>query len=155
MIWLCTSCGFHTRSAYNLPPSLKTIAVRMPGEDKGFQADIRQLLTSLNIRIKSNAPFVLNISDISFSHSQPNLISTEIAVTYNYTMTMTFSILKGEKKIIPNKTLSASRNIIMNVNQVYTSAVTELARRELSREIINLLYYQLISQEMKNALQMR
>jgi outer membrane lipopolysaccharide assembly protein LptE/RlpB len=152
-LWLCSSCGFHARSAEDLPKELNTIALRMPNIDSGFQEDITRLFHSLHVKIDSNAPVALDISEFNFSHIDPELTTTAQAVTYTYNMTLTFSLIKNNKIVVSSKTLHASRSIIMNVNQVYTSSTVSLAKHELEREIINTLYYQLISQNTQHALQ--
>lgn len=152
-LWLFSSCGFNTRTANDFPKELKTISVKMPNIDRIFQEDIIRLLQSLHVKIDSNAPITLDINTFNFTHTHPELTTTAQAVTYIYHMTLTFSILKNNKILVPPKTLSASRSIIMNVNQVYTSSTASLAKRELEREIINLLYFHLISQNTQRALQ--
>ena len=149
---LCSGCGFHARSVTDLPPSLKKISLEMPNIDAGFQTDVNRFLESLQITIDPNASLVLNISAFNITHNDPGFTTTTQAVTYIYTMTLTFSILKNNKVLIPPRTLSASRAVIMNVNQIYTSNTASLAKTELERELINLLYTQLISQNTHTAL---
>lgn len=152
-LWLCSSCGFHARSANDLPPELKTVSLKMPNIDSGFQEDIIRLLQTLDVTISPNASVSIDISAFNFTHIDPDLTTTAQAVTYVYTMTLTFSVLKNNTVIIPSKTLSVSRSIILNVNQVYTSGAALLAKHEMEKEMVNLLYFQLISQNTQHALQ--
>jgi outer membrane lipopolysaccharide assembly protein LptE/RlpB len=152
-ITLCASCGFHPRSANDIPKELRVITVKMPDTDIGFQSDIIRLLKSLHIRLEPNSPIVLNISSFQFTHNQPGFTTTTQAVTYTYRIVLTFSILKNNTILVPPTTLSAIRQVIMNVNQVYTSSTAALAKSELEREVVNLLYNKLISQDTKIALE--
>jgi hypothetical protein len=92
------------------------------------------------------------LASLIFLIPTPDFTRTSQAVSYTYTMKIVFSIIKAKKVCYPPTTLTASRTIWMNLNQVYTSATDRLAKEELERDIINALYYHLISDKMRTAL---
>jgi outer membrane lipopolysaccharide assembly protein LptE/RlpB len=145
------SCGLQLRET-QLSPPLHTLALTLSTIDNSIQYDVIRLLRSLDVNINQHAPVTLYISEFNFSHTTPDFTRTSQAVSYTYTMKIVFSIIKAKKVCYPPTTLTASRTIWMNLNQVYTSATDRLAKEELERDIINALYYHLISDKMRTAL---
>ncbi|SRR3989339_1119176 len=156
LIFLClllVGCGFHLRSAQDFPPQLRTLNLKTPNPYSSFTTSLTDLLTSMNVQLTKNAPYTLNISQIEFNNPQAAITTTTQAVTYTYTLTITYSIEKHSKVIVAPQTLTTSQSVMMNVNQIYNSNSSALTQRELEHTMMDLLYNQFISDNVRMALE--
>jgi len=149
---LLVGCGFHLRSAQDFPSQIRLLNLQTPNPYSTFTTNLTALLKSMDVKLTKTAPYTLKISNVTFNNPQPSVATTTEAVTYTYSLMITYSIEKHGKAIFGPISLSASQGVIMNVNQIYSSNSTSLVHRELERNVITLLYNSLISDNAKKAL---
>lgn len=153
---LLASCGFTPRSRQELPAQISSLYVKSPHPEGQATQAILQLFRSLAIPLKntpSEAAYTLAISQIKFSHDQPSITTSNQALTYSYRLQLSYQLLnKKNQTVVPLKTLNASRQVIMNANQIYTNNVGPFIHQQLIHEMTTLLFDQLISQNTQKAL---
>lgn len=150
------ACGFQPRSGRALPPQLKLLYLKQnPGHPRLNQS-IQQLFQALGIRLvdqPQKAPYIFEITQASFEHDQPSITTSNQAITYTYTLKFHYQITDSAGHILwgPQR-ITASRQVIMNANQIYTNNLSPFIKGQLEHEVTTLLFNQLISQQMKTAL---
>jgi len=145
-----SSCGFHLRSASEVPPELKVIYLETPNPNSSFTSQLKNLLASVDVVVvtqKEAAPYNLKINNISFGHSNASIlsISTPTAYTYNYSLNYSILTKKGHI-IIPPTDISASDTIYAAPNQMLTNNNTDKRmQQQLQTEVIGELFNSITS----------
>ncbi len=145
----CTACYWHLRNPNEVPSQLKLLYLRDEGVESHFNLQLINLLNSMRITLAPTpiqAPYTLHVYNYRLNHDSPSLASTNVAITYTYTMTVIVSITDPSGKIVvPPHLITTSRQVTVNTNQIFTINSTTLFQEELQRETINLIYYWMTS----------
>lgn len=153
---VCTSCHWQLRSPNEVPPQLKVLYLDAGSVESHFLVKLKNLLESMHIQKVAHptlAPFALRVSNYSLVRNNPSVSTTNVAITYIFTLQVTVAILGTDGHIIvPPRQIVATRNITVNVNQIFTINSTNLFQQELQREVINLMYYWLTSESTQRLL---
>lgn len=152
---LTTNCGFHFRGTQTLPPELHTLYLDIDKPDAPFSQAVRALLLSLHIHLVSSAnkaSYILQMS-YEFTHSIPNITSSNQTVSYNFKLRVTACILDNQGKIVvPKKKIGVAHSLLVNSNQIYMPNTATFVEEEIGRDAINLLYFWLTNKETHQAL---
>lgn len=152
----CSGCGWQLRNAHEVPAQIKSLYLDNETYDSHFNAALLALLSSMQVHLAaqpSAAPFTLVVTRYTFSHTNPAISTTNVAITYTYTMSVTLAITDAKGKVlVPAKQITASRDITVNTNQIFTINSTTLFKEELQRDIINIVYYWLTSAQTQKLL---
>jgi outer membrane lipopolysaccharide assembly protein LptE/RlpB len=152
---LTSACYWHLRNPGDVPPQLKVMSLDLDNVDPRFKLQLVNLMRSMEIISPppSQAPLILHAYAYSLQHNNPGVSSTNVAITYSYVLMITLSVTDNTGKIIvPPHVITASRDITINVNQIFTINSTSVFQEELQREAINLIYYWLTSDQTRNYL---
>jgi len=156
MLTALTGCGFHPRSAADIPPQLKDIYLNTKNPYSAFTTELKNMLRSLDITLaktRLDAPYTIKINNYKFLQSNPAITTTSLAVTFTYSITLQISIFNHTgKQILGPKSLGTSRSIVQSPSQVYTPGTSTLIRQELRRDIISQIYFVLASENTRHAL---
>lgn len=158
LIFLFTStfvsgCFWHVRNPEDVPPQLRVMSLVSDNVDSRFNMQLVNLLRSMKIASPPDAPLVLHAYAYSLQHNNPGVSSTNVAITYTYSIAITLRVTDPQgKTIVPPHTILASRDITINVNQIFTINSTSVFQEELQREAINLIYYWLTSDQTRHYL---
>jgi outer membrane lipopolysaccharide assembly protein LptE/RlpB len=148
-----SGCYWHFRSPGDVPPQLKVMALVPENIDSRFNVQLVNMLRSMRIISPPDAPMVLHAYAYSLQHNNPGVSSTNVAITYNYSLSITLRITDANgKTIVPAHRITASRDVTVNVNQIFTINSTSVFQEELRREAINLIYYWLTSDQTRRYL---
>ncbi len=151
------SCGFHFRSAKQVPSPLKNLCLTTPKSKSGFNSSLSSMLRSLDIKLIepcNGAPFVLTVFDITLTHDNPAIADANQAVTFNYTLNADIALSSAQgKTIIPRRVLSASRIVILNSQQIFVPYNSDSIETQLQHMIISQIYDQLTSLQTRHALE--
>jgi len=151
-----TGCAFRQHKASNIPLPLHHIYLETKNPYSVFTTQFTSMLRSLNITLANThhtAPYTIKISTYNFSKNTPAITTTTLIVTSTYTLSLNISILdKSGKMIIGPKSLRASQSTVQSASQVYTPGTATLAKQALRRDIISQIYYFLISENTRRAL---
>ena len=153
---LTTGCYWHLRNANEIPPQLKVIYLDAEYLESRFDVQLLDLLRALRITLVQKpqaAPYTLHVFDYSLQHNNAVVSSTNVAITYVYTLAVSVSITGPNGQIIvPPHQIRASRSVTVNTNQIFTVNSTSVFQQDLQREGINLIYYWLTSAQIRNRL---
>ncbi len=150
---LATGCYWHVRNPEDVPPRLRVMSLASDNVDSRFNMQLVNLMRSMKIVSPPDAPLVLHAYAYSLQHNNPGVSSTNVAITYTYSIAITLRITDPQGKVIvPAHTILASRDITINVNQIFTVNSTSVFQEELQREAINLIYYWLTSDQTRHYL---
>ena len=157
LCFLCSGCGFHMRSASTFQPQLKTIYFSSSKAYSALSIQLKGLLTAMGAKLvnhPSDARYALIITRDFFTNSRPDVVDTTLPTTINYSYSATATIKDTQlNKTVATQSFFTSQTLVLNVNQVYTANANELVKQQLNRRIISLIYYWLISIDIKMALQ--
>ncbi len=154
---LLTGCGFYLQTSDSVPSSLKTLYLTGSKPYDPFMALLRSSLTHRGVKLvdfQKQAPFTLNVSNISLATSLTSLSTSQQTRQYSVSYSTTFNLespkgnnISGPYTLSNSQTLTMfSGQLIDNTNQLAT------AKRELERETINQLFYHLNSDDTKLAI---
>ncbi len=153
---LLAGCGFRTLSPHDIPPPLRNIYVDTKNPYAPLVVQLKRMLTSLKVRMVNSpqaAPVTLRISDIKTDFSMPPIIYSGNATAYTYSLAVTIELTKKNGSLIygPNK-ISISRSLLQNVNQVYVPNADMLMQRDLTRNMVTIIYNRITSRDVQKAL---
>lgn len=153
---MLTACGFHPRSKADFSPKLYHVYFSGVHAYSPMFTQIQSMLTSMDIDLVKNqreATYTIHISVDDFSSNRADVTNATLPSTMNFTKTTAIDIVDNcTKKIVITKTFSTTQSISLNTNQVYTGSSNGLAQQELDREQVLLIYYWLVSTDIKKAL---
>jgi len=156
LILSLTGCAFRARSSADIPSQLHHVYLETKNPYSTFSTQFAAMLRALHITLDKTphmAPYTIKISHYKFLQSNPAITTTSLAVTFTYSLDLSVSILSKSGKIIAGpKSLRAWRSIVQNASQVYTPGTATLAKQELQRDIISQIYYFLVSEDTRHAL---
>ncbi len=143
------------RSLKNLPIPLHSMYLSIPKNQLSISNEITTMLASLRVHLADhpdNTPITLRISDIKLTHTYPDVLTTQTAVNYTYTIHLNAALYYRNKQlIIGPKTLTDSSTIIVNSAQVYVPETIAYTKHELEREIAAKIFYWLSSSQVAKA----
>lgn len=146
-------CGFKPRHPSDLPPQLHFLRLCSPRPEEQLPVMLKRTLQALHVRFTKHATIILKLSKVQYTYANPNISSTIYAVQYPVTLTVSVFLLgPNQKVILPSHSISVSRVVILNANQVLVPNILREAAQDLTREAVNLIYYWLISENTKQAL---
>lgn len=121
-----------------------------------LSTQLNTLFRSLGIVLvkkPSQAHFSLVITNDLFSYSRPDVVDASLPATLNFLQTAHVSIQNTRThKIVATQEFTVNQSLTLNANQIYTSDANDLIREQLSREIVSLVYYWLISSQTKDSI---
>lgn len=151
MTWLVlSSCGFHLRSASEIPPELKVVYLETPNSNSGFTSQLKNMLTSMDVQIvnqRDAASYTLKITDISFGHGGASILSLSTPTAYTYSYSFSYSIItnKGHVVIAPTS-VGANDTIYAAPDQMLTSNSTDKRmQQQLQTEALSQFFNSLTS----------
>lgn len=138
---MLSACGFRVYNTQNLPTPLHHIYYQANDSYGQFETQFRDALESANIKLAdapSQALITLRVLSSSFTHNDPNVVSNAQATIYTFTYTATIDLITNKgKKVISPQTLTTTRTITLNPNEVIESSPeVATAREEMGRELI-------------------
>ena len=152
-----TACGFHLRSASEIPADLKKIYLETPASEVGFTGQLKNALSGMDVQLatnKNSAPYTVSISNINFRHDTPSILSVSTPTQYTYTYTLTYSIITQTNKVlVPPTTLSTSQQLYAEPNQMLTTnSADKRMKQQLQTEAIDMLINSLTSEGVQKKL---
>lgn len=145
-----SSCGFHTRAASNIPMLYRKMYLETDFPYDSLTTQLKDQLTAVKIALvdDKNTPVTLRLGAPKFTHDMPSVSSSSYAVTYTYTLSISVTLITKDGTVLAGpKTFNASDGLMLNANQIYTTSAAPLLKRELERNIIDLIYHWLTIQK--------
>lgn len=114
-----------------------------------LSTQLNMLFGSLNVvRVKkpSEAPFSVIITRDHFSYSKPDFVDTTLPTTISYSQFANVEIENNRNhKTVAKKIFATGIAVTLNANQIYTADANNLIQRELSQQLVTVIYYWFIA----------
>lgn len=152
-----TSCGFHMVGKKTLPPQMNLLYYQAKNPHGELEIALKNAMERSGITIVKNAsqaPITLNIIASSFTHDDPNVVSSAQATTYTFTYSATFNLLGNKgKPIMAPQIVSATQTLVLNPNEdIDASPEVDTVQEQLNQEMIFKIFSVLDSSDTKDAL---
>ncbi len=103
--------------------------------------------------LPQNASLILRIYQYTFQHNNPAMSTTNVGITYTFTISFMIEIIDNANHVIvPPYFINTSRDITVNTNQIFTINSSTLFQHELQRDAVNLVYYWLTNDNTRHSL---
>ena len=153
---LLNSCALTLRSSSAFPKKLRTVYFSSEKSYSLLTTNLKELLRSMNVRLvkqKNQALFSMLITNDHFDYSRPDIVNTSQPASISFSQTATVTIQNNKNnQTIAFHDFATSNSLTLNVNQIYTANANNEMQTELNHDIASLIYYWLISSDLKRAL---
>lgn len=154
---ICVSaCGYHFRSAKDMPAGFHQVFIETSNPYTNLVSLLKQQFKALQVGTVDkpvNAKFTFQIQDEHFEHDTQNITTSNQAITLTYRLILHFQIKsKTGKTVFGPRRLVATRDVILNANQIITNNISPLVKQQLDRRMTDLVFDQLMSEQAHHAL---
>lgn len=131
-------------SSADRPAALMQINVTSENPGNRTTVTVERTLKEHRIQLNPNAPLILSLKNISYTHPLPDQINAGVAFVTTATLTIRYELTTNKGVIVvSDRTIAASQNLLHNANQVNTASMDSIFLRSLSQQLANSIYYQL------------
>ena len=131
-------------SAADRPAVIAQVHVISDNPGNRTTVAIERNLKEHDIQLTQNAPVVLELTNMTYSHPFPDQINAGVAFTTTATLSATYRLTTASGEPIQgDTTVSASQSLFHNANQVNTTSMDNIFLRTLSRKLASSIYYRL------------
>lgn len=157
LAFLCSGCGFHMQGNAQLAQPLHRLYLQTPDPYGHLSRDLQQNLKMSNVVLTATSAEADSILVILEDNSTQKLLSvggTQQTRQYELGVTVVFEIEnKNGLTMVPRQTLSATRNITVQSNQILGSSnEANLYYQQMRRQLAIALMNRLASIEVTNML---
>jgi len=154
---LLTSCGFRLQNREQIPPKIRTMQMTSADPYGEFERSLLRNLSFMGIKLTyhdTGAPVVLKILSTHLSHNEPTLGTTAQARNYIFTYDVAYALTDPSGKVLLGPlSVKDTQTLILNSDQLLQgNNQVQLLEQEMQRELARKLFYQLTSDEVKQAL---
>ncbi len=143
MLLLLASCGFHLQGRQPLPPEFAYTYIDTKDEQTDFVQDLRKALIAADvhvIRTKGSSGATISVHDDELTERILSVSARNIPTEYELTYTVRFSVISGDKTLIDDEEVSATRDISFNEAQLLAKErEQEILREALARDLVALV----------------
>ena len=144
---LC-ACWMHLPSAQELPPVLQgNVTYQNLQSNTSLDSAITEFFQSVGVHFSTShlAAAELRITAANFTQTQPDSSDSSIATSVTATQIISYEVTNLKTGKIYANTVSASSNLIVNANQMYSSGDSVSTQQRLRYNCILMLFNQLSS----------
>lgn len=151
-----SACGYHFRSAKDMPPGFHQVFIETSTPYTNLVSLLKQQFKSLQVgvvNVPADAKYTLQILDGHFEHDTQNITTSNQAITLSYRLILQFQITaKNGKVVFGPRRLVATRDVILNANQIITNNISPMVKQQLDRRMADLVFDQLMSEQAHSAI---
>jgi len=140
---LLAGCGFHLQGRQPLPSQFSYTYVDTKDEQTDFVQDLRKALIASKVNViptKSSAGATITVHEDELSERILSVSARNIPTEYELTYTVKFSVVAGDKTLIDNEEISATRDISFEEAQLLAKErEQEILREALARDLVALV----------------
>lgn len=156
---LTSQCGFKLRAKNHLPAQMRHLYLQTDRPYDKLVLFLKQSLISLGAQLSPSpetADVVLRILDINFSHSSPDVRTSDKARTYTLIYQALFEMRDRKGNIVlPAQSVLVTRTLVINQGQtLYSNNELSVVKQEMQRELVSLLLYRLEAKTVRDAINM-
>lgn len=153
---LLTGCGFHLRSKQEFPVALTSLYFSAKHPNSPLSVQLQHVFRSLHVQFVQHAQdarYSLLITRDHFDFTRPDIVDVSLPTSIKYLLISHVAIQDNiHKKIIASREFQLAQTQTLNQNQLYTSGANTFVHAQLSHEMSTLIYYWMISSNIKDVL---
>ena len=140
---LVSGCGFHLQGRQPLPPAFGNTYIDTRDEQTDFVQDLRKALIASKVNViptKDSAGAIINVHEDELTERILSVSARNIPTEYELTYRVKFSVVFGDKTLIDNEEISATRDISFDEAQLLAKErEQEILREALARDLVALV----------------
>ncbi|MDF1796805.1 MAG: hypothetical protein P1U63_09740 [Coxiellaceae bacterium] len=147
---IIAGCGIHFRSPDELPAGLRSMYLQTSDPYSNLSNLLNRMFAALDIKMAKSpdkADYIFEVIGTTFDHDNPAITTSNQAITLTYRLLLIFQIKQGGKVVFGPRSLTATREVILNANQLFMNNVSPLVKQQLDRRMTDLVFDQLISEQ--------
>ncbi|HEY0767810.1 MAG TPA: LPS assembly lipoprotein LptE [Steroidobacteraceae bacterium] len=146
---LIGACGFHLQGRAPLPDSVKTPYLEVPERQSDFVQNLRRALLSNGAHLaheKGQASAVVSIVKDSVTRRVLSVSATNQPNQYEVTYTVSFSVTAGDRELLPQQEVSATRSYSFNERLLLAKGHEEdILRADMAHDLADIVMRRLSS----------
>jgi len=140
---LLAGCGFHLQGRQPLPAEFAYTYVDTKDEQTDFVQDLRKALLASKVNViptKGSASAIIVVHDDELTERILSISARNIPTEYELTYRVKFSVTAGDKTLIDDEEISATRDISFDESQLLAKErEQEILRAALARDLVALV----------------
>jgi LPS-assembly lipoprotein len=140
---LLGACGFHLQGRQPMPAAFAYTYVETKDEQTDFVQDLRKALIASGVKVirtKGSAGAVIDVHEDELSERVLSVSARNIPTEYELTYKVKFSVTNGEKTLIDNEEIAATRDLSFDETQLLAKErEQEILREALARDLVALV----------------
>ena len=140
---LLAGCGFHLQGRQPMPAQFSYTYVDTKDEQTDFVQDLRKALIASKVNViptKSSAGATIAVHEDELTERILSVSAHNIPTEYELTYRVKFSVVAGDKTLIDNEEISATRDISFDEAQLLAKErEQEILREALARDLVALV----------------
>ena len=146
---LSSACGFHLQGRTPLPDSVKTPYLEVPDRQSDFVQSLRRALLSNGAQLaheKGQASAVVSIVKDNVTRRVVSVSATNQPNQYEVTYTVSFSVTAGDKELLPQQEVSATRTYSFDERLLLAKGhEDEVLRQDMAHDLADMVMRRLSS----------
>jgi len=146
---LQSACGFHLQGHARRPAAVKTPYVQAPDRQSSFVQSLRHALLSNGAQLanaRDESSVVVQIVRENYKKRVLSVSATNQPNEYEITYTITFAVTAGDKELLPQEDISATRTYSFDERLLLAKGHEEdLLRADMARDLADRVMRRLAS----------
>lgn len=151
LISALAACGYQFRKPADMPKHFHQVFFKTDHPYSLLSTSLKRQFVAMKtgiVKNKKNANFTFDMISSQFQYDNPGITTSNQAITLTYRLILNFKITNKKGAIIFGpKTLVAAQDVILNGNQLFTSNISPLIKRQLDQRMADLVFDQLTSDQ--------
>ena len=143
ILCMLAGCGFHLQGRQPLPAQFANTYMDTKDEQTDFVQDLRKALLASKvnvIRTQGSAGATITVHEDELTERILSVSAHNIPTEYELTYRVKFSVVSGDKTLIDNEEISATRDISFDEAQLLAKErEQEILREALARDLVALV----------------
>lgn len=135
-----SGCGFHLRQPSDLPNELHHLQLQTNNVNNAITSALTSELKAFAVTLDNQAPILLQLSNSKTDTNIPIVFNANANTVYNYRLSVTVTLSTATGKEITHERITASEDILHNVNQVSPPVFTPLMRSTLNKKLVDNIF---------------
>jgi LPS-assembly lipoprotein len=140
---LSGGCGFHLQGRVPMPAAFEYTYVDAKDEQTDFVQDLRKALIASQVKVirtRGSAGAIISVSADELSERVLSVSARNIPTEYELTYKVKFSVVTGDKTVIDDEEISATRDFSFDETQLLAKErEKEILREGLARDLVALV----------------
>jgi LPS-assembly lipoprotein len=144
-----SGCGFRLAGSEPLPPSMAHPYVSLKDPYTDFSREFEHQLTSAGATLqpaRDGATAPIDVTRDQVAQRTLSVSAANIPTEYELTYTVTFSVQRADKEVLPSQTISLSKDYSFNQDvQLAKEHEADILRQQMARDLAAIAMHRLTS----------